>query len=122
MKSYLNSAPPRPAYRPIDYSKPSLLVECAQATVGAGLVFVALFAWQSLSGFLAGDNWRPWVLLGLFVLLLIAIDALARAEWGWDRLRVGLVLGFFAVAGFWLVRLGLWGLAHWNADAGARGQ
>ncbi|MDB5319387.1 MAG: hypothetical protein JWN40_1018 [Phycisphaerales bacterium] len=121
MKSYSNSAPPRP-YRPIDYSKPSLLVECAQATVGAGLVFAALFAWQSLSSSLAGDNWRPWVLLGLFALLLIAIDALARAEWGWDRLRVGLVLGFFAVAGFWLVRLGLWGLAHWNAGAGARGQ
>ena len=108
MKSYPNSsAPPRP-YRPIDYSKPSLLVECAQAIAGAGLVFAALYAWQSLSSFLVGDNWRPGLLLGLFALPLIAIDALARAEWGWDRLRVGLLLGFCAVAGFWLVRLGLW--------------
>ena len=108
MKSSSSSSPPPRPYRPIDYSKPSLLVECAQAIVGAGLVFAALFAWQGLSGFLAGDNWRPWVLLGLFTLLLIAIDALARAEWGWDRLRVGLILGFCAVAGFWLVRLALW--------------
>jgi uncharacterized protein YqgC (DUF456 family) len=107
MKLYSNSAPPRP-YRPIDYSKPSALVDVAQAIVGAALVFAALFAWQNLSTFLtSNDNWRPWTLLGLFALLLIAIDALARAEWGWDSLRVGLVVGLFAIAGFWLVRLGL---------------
>jgi uncharacterized protein YqgC (DUF456 family) len=107
MKSYSNSAPPRP-YRPIDYSKPSALVDVAQAIVGAALVFAALFAWQTLSTFLtSNDNWRPWTLLGLFVLLLIAIDALARAEWGWDGLRVGLIVGLFAIAGFWLVRWAL---------------
>ena len=107
MKSYSNSAPPRP-YRPIDYSKPSALVEVAQAIVGAALVFAALFAWQSLSTFLtSNDNWRPWALLALFALLLIAIDALARAEWGWDGLRVGLVIGLFAITGFWLVRWAL---------------
>src|SRR3954447_2508153 len=95
MKSYSNSAPPRP-YRPIDYSKPSTLVEVAQAIVGAAMVFAALFAWQSLSTFLtSNDNWRPWALLGLFALLLIAIDALARVEWGWDGLRVGLIVGLF---------------------------
>jgi uncharacterized protein YqgC (DUF456 family) len=111
MKSYSNSAPPRP-YRPIDYSKPSTLVEVAQAIVGAALVFAALFAWQSLSTFLtSNDNWRPWALLGLFALLLIAIDALARAEWGWDGLRVGLIVGLFAIAGFWLVR---WALRAWG--------
>jgi hypothetical protein len=116
MKSYSNSHRPRP-YRPIDYSKPSVLVECIQAAAGAGLFFAAFFAWQSLSTFLTSDNWRPWVLLGLFALLLIAIDALARAEWGWDRLRVGLIMGLFAVAGFWMVRLGLWGLDHWRGNA-----
>ena len=107
MKSYSNSAPHRP-YRPIDYSKPSLLFEFTQAVVGAALVFAALFLWQGLSTLLTSDdNWRPWVLLGLFALLLIAIDALARAQWGWDRLRVGLIIGLFALAGFWLVRWGL---------------
>jgi uncharacterized protein YqgC (DUF456 family) len=104
MKSYPNSAPPRP-YRPVDYSKPSVLFDFVQAIVGAALVFAALFAWQNLLTFLThDDNWRPWVLLGLFAMLLIAIDALARAQWGWDDLRVGLVIGLFAIAGFWLVR------------------
>ncbi len=117
MKSYSNSHPPRP-YRPIDYSKPSALIEIMQATVGAGLFFALFFGWQSLSTFFAGDHWRSWALLGLFALLLIAIDALARAEWGWDRLRVGVIMGLFAVAGFWMVRLGLWWLDHWSGNAG----
>jgi hypothetical protein len=121
MKSYSNSHPPRP-YRPIDYSKPSALIEIMQATVGAGLFFALFFGWQSLSTFFAGDNWRSWVLLGLFALLLIAIDALARAEWGWDRLRVGLVMGLFAVAGFWMVRLGLWWLDRWRGNGGLSAQ
>ena len=112
MKSYSNSAPPRP-YRPIDYSKPSALVEVAQALVGAALVFAALFAWQSLLTFLTShDNWRPWTLLGLFALLLIAIDALARAQWGWDGLRVGLIVALFAIAGFFLVQWGLGALGY----------
>jgi uncharacterized protein YqgC (DUF456 family) len=107
MKSYSNSAPPRP-YRPIDYSKPSALFDVAQAILGVALVFAGLFAWQTLSTFLTShDNWRPWTLLGLFALLLIAIDALARAQWGWDGLRVGLIAGLFAIAGFLLVRWAL---------------
>src|SRR5258706_12146089 len=93
MKLYLNSsAPPRP-YRPIDYSKPSVVVEVAQAIAGAGLGFAALFAWESLSTFLAGGNLRPWVLLGFFALLLVAIDALARGGGGWGRLRGGFIFG-----------------------------
>ena len=107
MKSYSNSAPPRP-YRPIDYSKPSALITVIQAIVGAALVFAALFAWQNLLTLLtSNDNWRPWVLLALFAMLLIAIDALARAQWGWEGLRAGLIVGLFALAGFFLMRWGL---------------
>ena len=38
---------------------------------------------------------------------LLVVDVLARSRWGWDRFRVGLILGLFAVAGFWIVRLAM---------------
>jgi hypothetical protein len=38
---------------------------------------------------------------------LLTVDFLARNRWGWDRFRVGLILGACAVAGFWLVRAAL---------------
>jgi hypothetical protein len=51
------------------------------------------------------DLWlmqAAWVAVCLAALLVV--DLLARNRWGWDRFRVGLVLGLFAVAGFWIVR------------------
>jgi hypothetical protein len=106
-KTYSRSSGSR-RYRPLDYSRPSAALEGAQAALGAALFFGALYGWFTLSGFLPRECVRPWVLLGLFALLLTAVDALARARWGWYRVRLGLVLALCAVAGFWMVRLGLW--------------
>lgn len=104
MKMYLRSRARRP-YQPLDYSRPSTIADIMQAIVGAALFFAAIFAWYRLSQFLVTDErWRTWVLLGLFLLLLLAIDALARAQWGWDGVRMGLVVAGFALAGFLLVR------------------
>ena len=98
----------RPRYRPLDYSRPSAAMEGFQMALGAALLFGALYAWYGLARLLPETSARAWVLLGLFGLLLVAVDALARAQWGWYRLRLGLVLALLAVAGFWLVRLGFW--------------
>jgi len=105
---------PRYQYRPLDYSKRGAVVDWLQTALGVAIFFAAFYVWDRLAAFLPNANWRAWTLFGLFAALLLAIDALARAEWGWNRLRVGFVLALFAVAGFWGVRLWIWGMAHWR--------
>ena len=107
-KTYSRSSSPPQRYRPLDYSRPSVAVEGAQAAFGAAMFFGALYGWFTLSQFLPRESVRPWVLLGLFALLLTAVDALARAQWGWYRVRLGLVLALCAAMGFGLVMVGFW--------------
>jgi hypothetical protein len=105
------SHPPR--YRPLDYSPASTpLSDALQTVAGLGIFFGALYTWRHLSQFLPDDGIRAWVLLGLFGALLVAVDLLARNEWNWDRMRLGMVLGLFAVAGFWIVRIAMWQMGY----------
>jgi hypothetical protein len=32
----------------------------------------------------------------------------------WDYLRASLILGIFGAAGFWIVRLIMWGMVYWG--------
>jgi hypothetical protein len=107
-KTYSRSSRTPERYRPLDYSRPSTAVEGAQAALGAALFFGALYGWYTLSQYLPQESVRPWVLLGLFALLLTTVDALARAQWGWYRVRLGLVLALGAAMGFGLVKVGFW--------------
>jgi hypothetical protein len=37
----------------------------------------------------------------------------------WDYLRASLILGIFGAAGFWIVRLIMWGMVYWGIRQGA---
>jgi hypothetical protein len=52
------------------------------------------------------------VLLALFAALLVAVELLARNEWDWDRLRLGMVLGLLAGAGYWIVKVAMLQLGY----------
>ena len=94
-------------------------IEWAQAAFGVLLFAAALVAWRELGWRLpvATENRaaRWGVQAGLVVglgLLLLAADAVASRRWGWYQLRVGIVMGLFASAGFWMVRAAMGVLAR----------
>ena len=112
-QQYQNSSDPH-RLPPLDYSRYLADgTEWVQTLCGAAAFLVAYAGWYPVarrlpaSGLVGGprDAWLMqigWAAVCLAALLLI--DLLARSRWGWDRFRAGLILGAFAVAGFWIVR------------------
>jgi hypothetical protein len=88
-------------------------IEWGQAAVGLLLATAALTAWRALASRVPAwaDATGPvewWlaqaaVALALAALLWVA-DATASRRWGWYHLRLGIVLGLCAAAGYWTVR------------------
>jgi hypothetical protein len=111
-----NSSEPQ-RLRPIDYSRYlSDGTEWVQGLCGLVTFFIAYAGWYPVARRLPAaaivegprDAWLMqlgWAAVCLAFLLVV--DLLARSRWGWDRFRVGLVLGLSAVAGFWIVRLAM---------------
>jgi hypothetical protein len=104
--------------RPLDYSRYlSDGTEWLQ-TLSGFVTFLAAFAgWYPIARRLPfstfADTPRNALLIQLAwaavcLAALLTIDLLSRSRWGWDRFRVGLILGACAVAGFWLVRGVMW--------------
>ena len=116
-QQYPNSSDPR-RLRPLDYSRYlSDGTEWVQTLCGVVVFFAAFAGWypvaRRLPGAALADTPRNlWLLQMAWVAVclaaVLAIDLLARNRWGWVRFRVGLILGLFAVAGFWIVRAGMW--------------
>jgi len=106
-ESYPANVASRP-YRPLVYQPSNPLSDFVQILGGLALFFAALYAWYRLSPLLPDRGWRAWALLALLGALLVAIEMLARNEFDWDGLRLGMVLGLFALAGFWLVKVAMW--------------
>jgi hypothetical protein len=109
--SYPSNVASRP-YRPLVYAPSNPLSDFVQTLAGLAFFFAALYAWHRLSRLLPDDGWRAWVLLALFAALLVAVELLARNEWDWDRLRLGMVLGLLAVAGYWIVKVAMLQLGY----------
>jgi len=120
-QQYPNSSDPQPL-RPLDYSK--YLVdgtERAQTVSGAIVFFLGFAGWYPVARRLPftalADTPRNLILLqvawvAVCLAALLTVDLLARNRWGWDRFRVGLICGFFAVSGFWIARAAMaWWLA-----------
>jgi hypothetical protein len=114
----------RAAERPLDYSRYlSDGTEWTQTMVGLILFFAVLTGWRHVALRLSFDTPREWWLmqgawLAVCLAGLLTMDLLARVRWGWTHLRVGFVLGFFGVAGFWMVRLGIWAASQWQSVPG----
>jgi hypothetical protein len=122
-QQYPNSSDPTPL-RPLDYSRYLTDgTEWVQTLSGAVVFFVAFAGWYPVARRLPASSFADtprnawlaqvgWVAICLAALMVI--DLLARSRWGWDRFRVGLILGVFAVAGFWIARAAMGG---WLAGA-----
>jgi hypothetical protein len=120
-QQYPHSSEPQ-RLRPLDYSRYlNDGTEWVQTISGVVVFFAAFAGWYPVARRLPYSSFADtprnawlaqagWVAICLAALLVI--DLLARSRWGWDRFRVGLILGLFAAAGFWIARAGLgWWLA-----------
>lgn len=120
-QQYPNSSDPQ-RLRPLDYSRYLTDgTEWVQTISGAIVFFIAFAGWYPVARRLPSSSFADtprnawlaqagWVAICLAVLLLL--DLLARNRWGWDRFRVGLILGLFAAAGFWIARTAIaWSMA-----------
>jgi hypothetical protein len=120
-QQYPNSSDPH-RLRPLDYSRYlSDGTEWTQIVCGVVAFFAAFAGWYPVArrlpaAAIADTPRNTWLLqlawAAVCLAALLVIDLLARSRWGWDRFRVGLILGIFAVAGFWLVRAAMW----WSAQ------
>ena len=122
-QQYPNSSDPQShRLRRLDYAQYlSDGTEWVQAGSGLIVFFAAYAGWhliaRQLPGAAVADTPRNlWLLQGAWAAVclafLLVIDLLARNRCGWDRFRVGLVLGLLAVVGFWTVRLAMWWAAQ----------
>lgn len=115
-QQYPNSSDPH-RLRPLDYSRYlSDGTEWMQIASGVVTFFAAFAGWYPVARRLPfstlADTARNALLIqigwaAVCLAALLTVDLLARNRWGWDRFRVGLILGACAVAGFWLVRAAL---------------
>src|SRR4051794_3719528 len=100
--------------RPLDYARYlSDGTERVQTLSGVVVFFLAFAGWYPVArrlpySSLADTPRNAWLAQAGWVAIclaaLLVIDLLARNRWGWDRFRVGLILGLFAAAGFWIAR------------------
>src|SRR3954463_14043922 len=112
-QQYPNSSDPQ-SLRPLDYSKYLTDgTERMQTASGVVVFFLGFAGWYPVARRLPytalADTPRNLILLqaawvAVCLAALLTIDLLARNRWGWVRFRVGLICGFFAVAGFWIAR------------------
>lgn len=120
-QQYPNSSDPHPVRAP-DYSRYLTDgTEWVQTFSGMVVFFCAFAGWYPVARRLPfttlADTPRNLVLMqtawvAVCIAALLTVDLLARSRWGWDRFRVGLILGFFALTGFWIARTAIaWYLA-----------
>jgi hypothetical protein len=84
-------------------------IEWGQALVGVGLFAGAVLVWRWLWWRVPAPSAAAWwagqvavvVVLGV---ALVGADVLASRRWGWYQLRLGIVLGACAAAGFFGVK------------------
>jgi hypothetical protein len=120
-QQYPNSSDPHPVPAP-DYSRYLTDgTEWVQTFSGVVVFFCAFAGWYPVAHRLPftplADTPRNLFLLqaawvAVCLAAILTVDLLARSRWGWDRFRVGLILGIFALTGFWIARTGIaWYLA-----------
>jgi hypothetical protein len=116
-----DSSTPRRPWRRVDSSAYVSDTQDKLITLGGMVVLLlTLIAWRYSSkavwammpGGAAGWAMQALCFL-IFAGFLWLLDWQVQRKWSLDRFRTGNILGLLAVAGFWIVRLIIWGVVYW---------